>query len=131
LLVDVNNHVPCVNVGTTFERGPKEVKEQALRKRRLMGGSQMGLNQMESDGLQEVMVCVAVEDTGYAEWLEEKPKGVQLKVKEVADISVHARGAYVGWVVEETERKVEEWVPWLSPKLGKIKYFKKFVYKFV
>jgi hypothetical protein len=97
LLVDINNHVPCVDVGTTFEeRGPKEVKEQALRKRRLMGGSQMGLDQMESDGLQEVMACVVVEDTDYVERLEEQPKGAQLKVKEVVDISVYARGAYIG-----------------------------------
>jgi hypothetical protein len=95
--VDVNNHVPCVDVGTTFEeRGPKEVKEQVLRKRRLMGGSQMGLDQMESDGLQEVMACIAVEDTDYAERLEEQPKRAQLKVKEVVDISVHTCHAYIG-----------------------------------
>ena len=75
-LVDINDHVPCVDVGTTFEeRGLKEVKEQALRKRRLMGGSQMGLNQMESDSLQEVMACVTVEDTDCVEWLEEQLKG--------------------------------------------------------
>jgi hypothetical protein len=56
----------------------------------------MGLDQMESNGLQEVMACIVVKDMDYAERLEEQPKGTQLKVKEVIDISVHAHGGYVG-----------------------------------
>ena len=56
----------------------------------------MGLDQMESNGLQEVMVCITVEDMDYVEWLEERPKGAQLKVKKVVDVSVHIRSTYVG-----------------------------------
>jgi len=72
------------------------VEEQALRKRRSTWGSQMGLDQMESDGLQEVMACIMVEDMDYVEQLEERPKGVQLKVKQVVNVSVHIRSASVG-----------------------------------
>ena len=72
------------------------MEEQALRKRRSTWGSQMGLDQMESDGLQEVMACIMVEDMDYVEQLEERPKGVQLKVKQVVNVSVHIRSASVG-----------------------------------
>jgi hypothetical protein len=67
-----------------------------LRKRRSMWGSRMGLDQMESDGLQEVMACVMVEDMDYVEQLEERPKGAQLKVKQVVNVSVHICSASVG-----------------------------------
>jgi hypothetical protein len=56
----------------------------------------MGLDQMESNGLQEVMACIAGADMDYAERLEERPKGAWLKVKEVVDVSVHVRGADIG-----------------------------------
>ena len=56
----------------------------------------MGLDQMESDGLQEVMACVMVEDMDYVEQLEERPKGAQLKVKQVVNVSVHIHSASVG-----------------------------------
>ena len=72
------------------------MEEQALRKRRSTWGSRMGLDQMESNGLQEVMVCIMVEDMDYVEWLEERPKGAQLKVNEVIDVSIHIRSTYVG-----------------------------------
>jgi hypothetical protein len=72
------------------------VEERALRKRRSTWGSRMGLDQMESDGLQEVMACVTVEDMDYVERLEEWPKGAQLKVNEVVDVSIHIRSTYVG-----------------------------------
>jgi hypothetical protein len=37
--LDVSDHVPCADVGTTFEEtGPKEVEERAVRKRRSTGG---------------------------------------------------------------------------------------------
>jgi hypothetical protein len=72
------------------------VEERALRKRRSMWGSRMGLDHMESNSLQEVMACVTVEDMDYVEWLEEQPKGAQLKVKEVVDVSVHICSTYIG-----------------------------------
>ena len=56
----------------------------------------MGLDQMESDGLQEVMACITVEDMDYVERLEERLKGAQLKVKEVVDVSVHICSTYIG-----------------------------------
>ena len=72
------------------------MEERALRKRRSTWGSRMGLDQMESDSLQEVMACVTVKDMDYVERLEERPKGAQLKVNEVIDVSIHIRSTYVG-----------------------------------
>ncbi len=50
--LDVSDHIACTEVGTAFEEtGPKQVEEPVVRKRRSRGGSQIGLDQMESDGL--------------------------------------------------------------------------------
>ena len=91
------------------EVGETVVEQEAVTK---MGvwtlGSQMGHNQMESVGLQEVMVCVAAKNMDHAgrseEWVAH-PTEVCGHFGVDCDISVRVPCANVGTIVEETGTK--------------------------
>jgi hypothetical protein len=98
---DVSVGVPCADVDTLVETGRKEVRAWVKKAVESLG-SQRGHDRMESGRLQEVMVCIAVDDMDHP---GAHPTGVHCRFWVDHDISVRVRCTDVASIVEETGEK--------------------------